>query len=34
MFRSKQSKILLVVGIIFVLWLVLVFVVRNVSAGA
>lgn len=33
MFRSKQSKILLVVGIIFVLWLVLVFVVRNVSAG-
>lgn len=34
MFRSKQSKILLVVGIIFLLWLVLVFVVRNVSAGA
>lgn len=34
MFRSKQSKILLVVGIIFVLWLVLVFVVRNVSVGA
>ncbi|ODP27254.1 hypothetical protein PTI45_03379 [Paenibacillus nuruki] len=33
MFRSKQSKIVLVVGIIFVLWLILVYVVRNVSAG-
>ncbi|MDQ1234634.1 hypothetical protein QE450_002132 [Paenibacillus sp. SORGH_AS306] len=34
MFRSKQSKILLVVGIIFVLWIAAAFIVRYISTGA
>lgn len=33
MFRSKEFKILLVVGIIFVLWIALAFTVRHISAG-
>lgn len=32
MFRSKRSKIV-IIGILFILWLVLAFVVRNASSG-
>lgn len=34
MFRSKQSKILLVVGILFILWIAVAFTVRYISTGA